>query len=137
MKALVKSKKEVGLWMEDVPKPECGIDDVLIRVHRGGICGTDVHIWNWDNWAQGAVPVPTVVGHEFAGEIVELGSNVHGFETGDFVSAEGHVVCGKCRNCQAGRRHLCADTQGVGVNRNGGFRSPEWGTCRRLRSRMK
>jgi threonine 3-dehydrogenase len=121
MKALVKSKKEVGLWMEDVPKPICGIDDVMIRVHRGGICGTDVHIWNWDDWAQGAVPVPTIVGHEFAGEIAELGSNVHSFEIGDFVSAEGHVVCGKCRNCQAGRRHLCADTQGVGVNRNGGF----------------
>jgi len=121
MKALVKSKKEVGLWMEEVPKPACGIDDVLIRVHRGGICGTDVHIWNWDDWAQGAVPVPTVVGHEFAGEIAALGSNVHGFEVGDFVSAEGHVVCGKCRNCQAGRRHLCAHTEGVGVNRNGGF----------------
>jgi threonine 3-dehydrogenase len=121
MKALVKSKKEVGLWMEDVPKPTYGIDDVLIRVHRGGICGTDVHIWNWDEWAQGAVPVPTVVGHEFAGEIAEFGSNVHGFEVGDFVSAEGHVVCGKCRNCQAGRRHLCANTQGVGVNRDGGF----------------
>lgn len=121
MKALVKSKSEVGLWMEDVPEPACGIDDVLIKVHRAGICGTDLHIWNWDNWAQGAIAVPTVIGHEFAGEIAELGSNVQGFQVGDYVSGEGHIVCGHCRNCLAGRRHLCANTSGVGVTRDGCF----------------
>ncbi len=107
--------------MADVPRPTYGIDDVLIRVHRAGICGSDLHIWNWDDWARGAVAVPTVIGHEFAGEIVELGSNVQGFEVGDFVSGEGHIVCGSCRNCRAGRRHLCAHTQGVGVTRDGCF----------------
>jgi len=121
MKALVKSRKEVGLWMADVPRPTYGIDDVLIRVHRAGIRRSDLHIWNWDDWARGAVAVPTVIGHEFAGEIVELGSNVQGFEVGDFVSGEGHIVCGICRNCRAGRRHLCAHTQGVGVTRDGCF----------------
>jgi threonine 3-dehydrogenase len=121
MKALVKAKSEVGLWMEDVPVPAIGINDVLIRIDRTGICGTDVHIYKWDAWAQKTIPVPMVVGHEFVGEIVEVGSNVADFRPGDVVSGEGHVVCGRCRNCLAGRRHLCADTKGVGVNRPGAF----------------
>ncbi len=121
MKALVKRYPEVGLWLEDVPKPEIGINDVLIRVQRTGICGTDVHIYKWDAWARKTIPVPMVVGHEFVGEIVAIGSNVADFRIGDIVSGEGHVVCGRCRNCLAGRRHLCAHTQGVGVNRPGAF----------------
>jgi threonine 3-dehydrogenase len=121
MKALVKSQAEPGLWLQDVPEPEIGINDVLIRVDRTGICGTDLHIYNWDAWAQKTIPVPMVVGHEFVGEIVQVGSNVHDFFVGDVVSAEGHVVCGHCRNCLAGRRHLCAKTQGIGVNRPGAF----------------
>src|SRR5688572_13100819 len=121
MKALVKKKREEGLWLEEVPVPEIGINDVLIEVLRTGICGTDVHIYNWDAWAQRTIPVPMVVGHEFVGRIVEVGSNVHDFHTGDIVSGEGHVVCGRCRNCLAGRRHLCKDTKGVGVNRAGAF----------------
>lgn len=121
MKALVKSKAEVGLWIEDVPEPSIGINDVLIRVQKTGICGTDVHIWNWDDWARATIPVPLVVGHEFVGEIVEVGANVTDFHPGQMVSGEGHVVCGRCRNCMAGRRHLCADTKGVGVNRAGAF----------------
>jgi len=121
MKALVKSKSEPGLWLQDVPKPEIGVNDVLIRVDRTGICGTDVHIYNWDAWARKTIPVPMVVGHEFVGEIVETGSNVKDFFPGEIVSGEGHVVCGRCRNCLAGRRHLCADTKGVGVNRPGAF----------------
>jgi len=121
MKALVKAKREEGLWLEDVPVPGIGINDVLIRILRTGICGTDVHIYNWDAWAQKTIPVPMVVGHEFVGEIVEVGSNVHDFQVGDIVSGEGHVVCGHCRNCMAGRRHLCAETLGVGVNRPGAF----------------
>jgi len=121
VKALVKSKSERGLWLEDVPEPEIGINDVLIRVHRTGICGTDLHIYNWDAWAQKTIPVPMVVGHEFVGEIVEVGSNVTDFFPGNIVSGEGHVVCGRCRNCLAGRRHLCAHTKGVGVNRPGAF----------------
>lgn len=121
MKALVKQKAEPGLWMEDVPVPEIGINDVLIRVDRTGICGTDLHIYNWDAWAQKTIPVPMVVGHEFVGEIVEVGSNVKDFSAGDVVSGEGHVVCGRCRNCMAGRRHLCNHTRGIGVNRPGAF----------------
>lgn len=121
MKALVKSRNEPGLWLEEVPEPEVGINDVLIRVDRTGICGTDVHIHNWDAWAQKTVPVPLVVGHEFVGEIVEVGANVADFSPGEVVSGEGHVVCGRCRNCMAGRRHLCADTKGIGVNRPGAF----------------
>ena len=121
MRALVKSRAEPGLWLEDVPEPEYGINDVLIRVHRTGICGTDVHIYNWDAWAQRTIPVPLVIGHEFAGEIVAVGDNVSDFHPGDMVSGEGHVVCGRCRNCMAGRRHLCAHTSGVGVNRPGAF----------------
>ena len=107
--------------MEDVPEPQIGINDVLIRVDRTSICGTDVHIHRWDAWAQKTIPVPMVVGHEFVGEIVEVGSNVADFHPGDIVSAEGHVVCGRCRNCLAGRRHLCKDTKGIGVNRPGAF----------------
>lgn len=121
MKALVKSRREPGLWLEDVPEPTIGINDVLIRVDRTGICGTDVHIHNWDRWAEQTIPVPLVVGHEFVGEIVEVGSNVFDFHPGETVSGEGHVVCGRCRNCLAGRRHLCAHTEGVGVNRPGAF----------------
>ena len=121
MKALVKSNREPGLWLEDVPEPTIGINDVLIRVRRAGICGTDLHIYNWDEWAQRTIPVPMVIGHEFVGEIVETGSNVSDFHRGDVVTGEGHVVCGRCRNCLAGRRHLCAHTMGVGVNRPGAF----------------
>jgi threonine 3-dehydrogenase len=121
MKALVKSRSEPGLWLEDAPEPAIGINDVLIRVLRTGICGTDLHIYNWDEWAQRTIPVPMVIGHEFVGEIVETGSNVNDFHKGDIVSAEGHVVCGRCRNCLAGRRQLCAHTKGVGVNRPGAF----------------
>ena len=121
MKALVKSSAEPGLWLADVPEPEPGINDVLIRIDRTGICGTDLHIYKWDAWAQKTIPVPMVVGHEFVGEIVEIGSNVADFRPGDVVSGEGHVVCGRCRNCLAGRRHLCAHTKGIGVNRPGAF----------------
>jgi threonine 3-dehydrogenase len=119
MKALVKSRAEPGLWLEDAPVPEIGINDVLIQVKRASICGTDLHIWNWDDWARKTIPVPMVVGHEFVGEIAEVGSNVADFFPGDIVSGEGHVVCGRCRNCLAGRRHLCARTKGIGVNRPG------------------
>ena len=121
MRALVKSRAEPGLWLEDVPEPEHGINDVLIRVRRTGICGTDVHIERWDAWAQRTIPVPLVIGHEFVGEVVAVGSNVSDFHPGDLVSGEGHVVCGRCRNCMAGRRHLCAHSQGVGVTRPGAF----------------
>jgi threonine 3-dehydrogenase len=121
MKALVKKESKPGLWLEEVPKPTIGINDVLIKVDRTGICGTDVHIYKWDDWAQKTIPVPMVVGHEFVGEIVEVGSNVADYVPGEIVSGEGHVVCGRCRNCFAGRRHLCAHTRGVGVNRPGAF----------------
>src|SRR5271163_2261400 len=121
MKALVKSKREPGLWLEDIEAPKPGVNDVLIRVRRAGICGTDVHIYKWDDWAQRTIPVPMAIGHEFVGEVVEVGSNVADFHAGEIVSGEGHVVCGRCRNCLAGRRHLCAHTQGVGVNRPGAF----------------
>jgi threonine 3-dehydrogenase len=121
MRALVKKHAEPGLWLEDVPVPEIGINDVLIEVLRTGICGTDLHIYNWDAWAQRTIPVPMVVGHEFVGRVVEVGGNVKDFHPGDVVSGEGHVVCGRCRNCMAGRRHLCMETVGVGVNRPGAF----------------
>jgi threonine 3-dehydrogenase len=121
MKALVKSRAEKGLWLENVPAPKPGINDVLIRVLMTGICGTDLHIYDWDEWAKKTIPVPLVIGHEFVGEIVEVGSNVSDFHPGEIVSGEGHVVCGRCRNCLAGRRHLCAHTLGVGVNRDGAF----------------
>src|SRR3954464_13963733 len=121
MPALVKRERKEGLWLEEVPRPTFGINDVLIEVLKTGICGTDVHIYNWDAWAQKTIPVPMVVGHEFVGRIVEVGSNVQDFHAGDIVSGEGHIVCGRCRNCLAGRRHLCKNTQGVGVNRDGAF----------------
>lgn len=121
MQALVKRHAQPGLWLEEVPVPSIGINDVLIKVLRTGICGTDVHIYKWDAWAQKTIPVPMVVGHEFVGQIVEVGANVHDFHVGEIVSGEGHVVCGHCRNCLAGRRHLCKDTKGVGVNRPGAF----------------
>ncbi|MEO8369224.1 MAG: L-threonine 3-dehydrogenase [Candidatus Solibacter sp.] len=121
MKALVKSKSQPGLWLEDIPVPEIGINDVLIRVLKTGICGTDVHIYKWDEWSQKTIPVPMAIGHEFVGRIESVGSNVSDFFPGDIVSGEGHVVCGRCRNCFAGRRHLCAFTKGVGVNRPGAF----------------
>ncbi len=121
MKALVKAKAEPGLWMEEVPVPEPGPNDVLIKVKKSAICGTDVHIWNWDEWAAQTVPVPMVVGHEFCGEIAELGSAVTKYSVGQRVSGEGHIVCGACRNCRAGRGHLCRNTVGVGVQRPGSF----------------
>jgi threonine 3-dehydrogenase len=121
VRALVKSRRAEGLWLEDVEKPAIGINDVLIRVLRTGICGTDVHIYKWDEWAQKTIPVPMVIGHEFVGRVEAVGSNVAGFAPGEIVSGEGHVVCGRCRNCLAGRRHMCAKTMGVGVNRPGAF----------------
>lgn len=121
MKAIVKAKSDVGLELQDVPEPSVGSHDVLIKVMKTGICGTDLHIYNWDRWAQQTIPVPMVVGHEFVGKVVEVGPDVKSFKAGDIVSGEGHLVCGRCRNCLAGRRHLCAHTVGVGVNRTGAF----------------
>jgi threonine 3-dehydrogenase len=121
VKALAKSEAGPGIWLIDAPEPEVGINDVLIRVLRTGICGTDLHIRAWDAWAERTIPVPMVVGHEFVGEVIAVGSNVNDFAPGDIVSGEGHLVCGRCRNCMAGRRHLCAHTQGVGVDRTGAF----------------
>jgi threonine 3-dehydrogenase len=121
MPALIKKKAEPGLWLDEAPIPGIGINDVLIQVLRTGICGTDLHIYKWDAWAQRTIPVPLVIGHEFVGRIVEVGANVKDFRPGEVVSAEGHVVCGHCRNCLAGRRHLCKDTQGIGVQRAGAF----------------
>jgi threonine 3-dehydrogenase len=121
MKALIKKEAQPGLWLEEVPIPKVGINDVLIKVHKSSICGTDVHIYNWDAWSQKTIPVPMVIGHEYVGRVAEVGSNVAGFKPGDLVSGEGHLVCGFCRNCLAGRRHLCPHTHGVGVNRDGAF----------------
>jgi threonine 3-dehydrogenase len=121
MKALVKREAGRGLWLEDVPEPEPGPNDVLIKVKRTAICGTDVHIYKWDDWAQRTIKTPMVVGHEFVGEIVAVGDNVNDYKPGMIVSGEGHIVCGRCRNCMAGRRHLCPHTSGVGVNRAGAF----------------
>ena len=121
MKALVKQEADVGIWLQDVPEPTLGINDVLVKVKRTAICGTDMHIYNWDHWAQQTIPVPMVVGHEFVGEIVEVGSNVNDWHPGQIVSGEGHLVCGRCRNCMAGRRHLCNQTSGIGVNSPGAF----------------
>ena len=121
MKALVKAKREPGIWMEDVPLPEIGHNDVLIKIHKTAICGTDIHIYNWDAWSQATIPVPMTVGHEYAGEVAGMGGEVKGFKIGDRVSGEGHITCGHCRNCRAGRRHLCRNTVGVGVNRPGAF----------------
>jgi threonine 3-dehydrogenase len=121
MRALVKAKAERGIWLEDIERPSPGHNDVLIRVHRTAICGTDIHIFQWDDWASKTIPVPLAIGHEFSGEIVAYGSEVRGFENGDRVSAEGHITCSVCRNCRAGRRHLCMNTAGIGVNRPGAF----------------
>jgi threonine 3-dehydrogenase len=121
LKALVKARAEPGLGLEDVPVPTIGRDDVLIRVLRTGVCGTDLHIYEWDGWAQANVPVPLVIGHEFVGEVVDVGSDVRELHPGDLVSGEGHLVCGRCRNCMAGRRVQCAHTKGVGVNYPGAF----------------
>ena len=121
MLALSKARAEPGLWLEEVAEPEIGINDVLIRVHKTGICGTDIHIYTWDDWAQRTIQVPMVIGHEFVGHVVEIGSNVSDVHEGDLVSGEGHVVCGRCRNCMAGRRHLCAHSIGLGVGRPGAF----------------
>ncbi|MGW8367845.1 MAG: L-threonine 3-dehydrogenase, partial [Gammaproteobacteria bacterium] len=121
MRALVKKHASEGIWMDDVPEPEVGHNDVLIRVRKTAICGTDIHIFNWDDWASQTIPVPMTVGHEFVGEVVDIGSEVRGIEIGDRVSGEGHITCGFCRNCRAGKRHLCRNTSGVGVNRPGCF----------------
>lgn len=121
MDALVKKYAQPGLWLEEVDMPEVGEHDVLIKMRKTAICGTDVHIYNWDEWSQATIPVPMTIGHEFVGEIVEVGSRVIDFKIGDIVSGEGHIICGRCRNCLAGRRHLCKDTMGVGVNRTGIF----------------
>jgi len=121
MKALVKAKRQEGLWLEEVPVPKPGKNEVLIKISRTAICGTDVHIFNWDSWAQQTIPVPMPIGHEFVGVVAEVGENVFDFKAGDLVSGEGHLVCGHCRNCLAGRRHLCMKTSGVGVNRQGAY----------------
>src|SRR6476469_8165511 len=121
MQAIVKAKPEPCLWLEQVPVPEVGPDDVLIRTKKASICGTDIHIYNWDDWAQMTIPVPMTIGHEFVGEIASVGTNVRGFARGDLVVGEGHITCGHCRNCLAGRRHLCPNTLGVGVNRPGAW----------------
>jgi threonine 3-dehydrogenase len=121
LKALVKAKAEPGIWMQDVPVPEIGPNDVLIKVRKASICGTDIHIWNWDAWSQKTIKVPMVIGHEFMGEIARLGDEVTGFQVGERVSGEGHITCGHCRNCRAGKRHLCRNSVGLGVNRPGSF----------------
>jgi len=121
MKALVKARPERGIWLQDIATPDVGHNDVLIKVNKTAICGTDIHIFKWDEWARATIPVPLAVGHEFSGEIVDMGIEVRGFSIGDRVSAEGHITCGVCRNCRAGRRHLCMNTEGVGVNRAGAF----------------
>lgn len=121
MKALAKLKAEEGIWMTDAPVPEMGHNDLLIKIRKSAICGTDVHIYNWDEWSQKTIPVPMVVGHEYVGEVVGIGQEVKGFEIGDRVSGEGHITCGHCRNCRGGRTHLCRNTVGVGVNRPGSF----------------
>ncbi len=121
MLALVKSKPERGLWLEEVEVPSTGKNDIKIKIHKTSICGTDVHIYGWNAWAQNTIPVGLTAGHEYVGEVVEVGENVEGFVIGEMVSGEGHIVCGKCRNCLAGQQHLCRDTEGVGVNRNGAF----------------
>ena len=121
MKALIKKDPKPGLWLDEVPIPEIGINDVLIKIQKTAICGTDIHIYNWDNWAQKNIPVPLTLGHEYVGRIEKTGNNVHDFKEGDLVSGEGHLVCGRCRNCLAGRRHLCKDSRSVGITRDGAF----------------
>lgn len=121
MKALAKLDAKKGIWMTECDKPTVGPNDLLIKIHKTAICGTDMHIYHWDEWAQSTIPVPMVVGHEYVGEVVDMGQEVRGFTLGDRVSGEGHITCGYCRNCRAGRRHLCRNTTGVGVNRQGAF----------------
>ena len=121
MKALVKKEARQGLWLQDVPEPEIGFNDVLLKIARTAICGTDVHIYEWDQWAQRTIKTPLVIGHEFVGTVAQTGENVSDYKPGDLVSGEGHVVCGRCRNCLAGRRHLCKDPKGIGIDRNGAF----------------
>ncbi|MBB67568.1 MAG: L-threonine 3-dehydrogenase [Rickettsiales bacterium] len=121
MKSLVKAKAEKGIWLQDTQEPEVGHNDLLIKIRKTAICGTDMHIYNWDDWSQNTIPVPMVVGHEYVGEVVGMGQEVRGFAVGDRVSGEGHITCGHCRNCRAGRRHLCRNNEGVGVNRSGAF----------------
>lgn len=121
MKALVKKYAQKGLWLEDVEEPKCLANDVKIKIHKTAICGTDLHIYNWDEWSQQTIIPPLVIGHEYVGEIVEMGANVENYKIGDLVSGEGHIVCGKCRNCLSGNGHLCKDTIGIGVNRDGAF----------------
>ncbi len=121
MKALVKSRPEPGIWMEQVPRPSAGTNEVVIRIHKTGVCGTDLHIYNWDEWAQRNLRLPRIIGHEFVGEIVEIGDGVYGYEIGDRVTAEGHITCGICRNCRAGKRHLCVQSTGIGGGRDGAF----------------
>ena len=123
MKALVKKERRPGIWLDEIAEPKVGPNDVLIKIAKTAICGTDMHIYKWDTWAQKTIPVPMAVGHEYYGRIVEIGSEVAGFKTGDRVSGEGHITCGYCRNCRAGRRHLCRNTVGVGVNRPGALQS--------------
>ncbi len=137
IKALSKLKPEQGIWMNEVDMPELGHNDLLIKIKKTAICGTDVHIYNWDEWSQKTIPVPMVVGHEYVGEVVGIGQEVRGFQIGDRVSGEGHITCGHCRNCRGGRTHLCRNTIGVGVNRTGCF--SEYLVIQRLthsRSRM-
>ena len=126
MKALVKAKSEAGIWLEDVPVPEVGINDVLIRIHKTAICGTDVHIYNWDEWAQRTIPVPMHVGHEFVGTVAEIGRDVHDFKPGDLVTGEGHLVCGRCRNCLAGRRHVLLPNIFLSPSPTSGFVIPKF-----------
>ena len=121
MKALVKLYARPGIWMDEVDVPAIGPDDVLVRIKKTAICGTDIHIYEWNEWAQKTIPIPMTIGHEYVGEVVELGAHVNSVKVGDHVSGEGHIVCGFCRNCQAGRRHLCKNSRGVGVNRPGCF----------------
>ena len=121
MKALVKKERRPGIWLDEIAEPKVGPNDVLIKIAKTAICGTDMHIYKWDSWAQKTIPVPMAVGHEYYGHVVEIGSEVAGFKTGDRVSGEGHITCGYCRNCRAGRRHLCRNSVGVGVNRPGAF----------------
>src|SRR5579863_9453694 len=121
MKALVKAKAQEGIWLQDMPKPKIGHNDLLIKINKTAICGTDIHIYNWNDWASKTIPVPMTVGHEFVGVVAEIGSEVQGFKVGERVSGEGHITCGHCRNCRAGRRHLCAHTRGIGVNLPGAF----------------
>ena len=121
MRALVKSRSEPGIWMQEQPVPEIGPNDLLVEITKTAICGTDIHIYNWDDWAQRTIPVPMTVGHEFAGRVAKVGTHVAGFAVGDRVSGEGHITCGHCRNCRAGKRHLCRNTVGIGVNRTGAF----------------